>query len=84
MSLVQSSQQGDSGSAVHERLKQPQHRSCWRLREYVRELVLCRDVLEVDEPKRQSVAHEMCAKRSGVTGAGVVERSKLGAREEPG
>ena len=63
MSLVQSSQQRDSGSAVHERLKQPQHWSCWRLREYVRELVLCRDVLEVDEPKRQSVAHEMCAKR---------------------
>ena len=45
--LVQASQQGDSGSATHGRLGQPQHRSCRRLGEYVRELVLRCDVLEV-------------------------------------
>ena len=54
--LVQASQQGDSGSAVHERLKQPQHRSCRRLGGYVRELVLRCDVLEVDEPESHRVA----------------------------
>ena len=42
-------QQRKLGGTVHESLEQPEHRSRRRLREDVRELLVCCDMFEVNE-----------------------------------
>ena len=59
--LVKASQKRDFGRTVHERLKQPQHGSCRRLGKDVSELLVGRDMLEVDEAKSKRIPNEIRA-----------------------
>ena len=56
---MQTGQQWKLGGTVHESLEQPEHRSRRRLREDVRELLVCCDMLEVNESEGKGVSDEV-------------------------